>query len=152
MRMWCCATVAIAALVAIACDQGDGRVDSSTDPTPETTHDATPEPEPDPVDDVAPDPGVEVEPDVSAPCAPSWHPTSCGDCGGGGDSTGCWQDCSSCADGSTYRAECDTATSTCQCYIDDAPVCTCTPTHSPGDSMGCQPEEWGGANCCWNVG
>jgi hypothetical protein len=142
----------VVVLMLAACDQGDGATDSTTDPTPETTHDTTPEPEPDPADDPAPDPTVEAEPDGTAPCAPSWHPTSCGDCGGGGDGTGCWQDCTSCDDGSTYRAECDTATNICHCYIDDAEACTCTPTHSPGDSMGCQPEEWGGANCCWNVG
>jgi len=139
-----------------ACDQGDGESDSATDPTadlaPDATPDATPDAAPEVTPDAEPDPVVDAEPDGSAPCAPSWHPTSCGDCGGGGDGTGCWQDCSSCDDGSTYRADCDTATNTCHCTIDDAEVCTCTPTHSPGDSMGCQPEEWGGANCCWNVG
>jgi hypothetical protein len=89
-----------------------------------------------------------------ASCAPTWHPTSCSDCGGGGGGGSCYQDCtaSACGDGRRYRAECaDGVTTACHCFIDDVEVCTCTSSH-PTTAMGCEPEEWGGANCCWNVG
>jgi hypothetical protein len=87
-------------------------------------------------------------------CAPSWHPTACGDCLGGGGGSGCYQDCvaAACGDGRRYRAECDAASGVCRCLIDGAEVCTCVPANPPDGPLGCQPQEWGGANCCWNVG
>ena len=165
-------------VLAAACDQNEGAtdtaVDTPTDTVVDTGLDSVPDEGPDSVPDVGPDTAVDtatdtavdVGPDVppdtavdtgsdtTGDCGPSWHPTSCGDCGGGSDGTGCYQSCvpSSCGDGRGYMADCDTATMTCHCYIDDIEVCTCTPEYSPSGSMGCQPEEWGGANCCWNVG
>jgi len=86
-------------------------------------------------------------------CGPTWHPTSCGDCSGGSGGDTCYQDCAgaACGDGHDYRAECNGTTGVCRCLIDGVEACACTSTN-PIDVMGCEPEEWGGANCCWNVG
>jgi hypothetical protein len=141
-------------LLLVACDQGGAPGDAVVETAADTAGDPADEPSPDAVPDAAPDIPDAGDPEAAAPCAPSWHPTACSDCTGTGDASGCVQSCdaTACADGHAYRAECDTATMTCTCLIDGVEACTCTPVNSPGGAMGCQPEEWGGANCCWNVG
>jgi hypothetical protein len=84
-------------------------------------------------------------------CSASWKPTTCGDCQGSGSGSNCYQDCIKCGDGKTYRAECDGTAGTCKCLLDGVQICTCK-SKNPVSSLQCQPEEWGGANCCWNVG
>jgi hypothetical protein len=140
----------------VSCDQGDGSADTGTDSAPDTAADTSADTAVDAPEDTAPDvaedTGTEPESDTPSECGPSWHPTSCHDCSGGGSGGGCYQNCdgSACDDGRTYRAECEGTT--CSCLIDGVEVCTCTPSNPPDGPMGCQPEEWGGANCCWNVG
>ena len=92
---------------------------------------------------------------AEVPCAPVWHPFGagnyCSNCPGGGGGNGCWQECQGCPDGSVYRAECNTAVGICVCLIDGVEVCTCE-SANPQSEIGCQPEEYGGVICCWNVG
>lgn len=104
-------------------------------------------------DDGVAEDAAEAAEDGGGLCGPGWHPTSCGDCSGGSAGASCHQECTgtACGDGRTYRAECDGTSGTCNCLIDGAVVCTCTSAY-PIETLGCEPEEWGGANCCWNVG
>jgi hypothetical protein len=106
-----------------------------------------------PGDDSGAEDAVEAADDGGGTCGPHWHPTACGDCGGTWIGDTCNQGCdpASCGDGREYLAECDGTTHTCRCLIDGFEVCSCTSVN-PIDAMGCEPEEWGGANCCWNVG
>jgi len=106
--------------------------------------DATPEAVDAPSDD-------DAASDGAGTCGPSWHPTACADCLGSRTGNTCNQDCRRCEDGHEYFAECDGTTHTCRCLLDRVEVCTCTSANPVGD-MGCEPEEWGGANCCWTVG
>lgn len=89
----------------------------------------------------------------SLACMPSWHPTSCADCSGGSGGGECTQGCDpiSCGDGHYYFARCDDATHTCHCFVDMVEICACTFTE-PTTTLGCEPVEYGGSNCCWNVG
>jgi|GEM_PF-5469487 len=89
--------------------------------------------------------------DGTETCSPTWHPTNCGDCIGSLVGNTCNQSCNRCEDGREYLAECDGTTHTCHCSINGVEVCTCTSANPVGE-MGCEPEEWGGANCCWIVG
>jgi len=125
---------------------------------PDIPADETPLPDGTDTTDVTHDDAADAAEDPSGEepgetCGPHWHPTSCGDCGGSGIGDQCTQGCNpaSCGDGREYLAECDGTTHTCTCTIDGVEVCTCTSANPVGD-MGCEPEEWGGANCCWNVG
>lgn len=149
MREYCC-IVLICLLT--ACDQGDGTDDTGLDTTGDTVTDTADDTAADTADDIVHDTEEDTATDTAYECGPFWHPTSCSDCSGGGSGGSCHQECdgSACADGRTYRAEC-TGT-TCSCLIDGFEVCTCAPSNPPDGPMGCQPEEWGGANCCWNVG
>jgi hypothetical protein len=86
-------------------------------------------------------------------CWSGWQPTTCHDCSGNADATGCDQTCKapSCGDGKSYRAVCSSTTGLCQCFIDNVEVCSCK-SKITSNKLGCEPEKYGGQNCCWNVG
>ena len=113
------------------------------------------QPEADSDTDTDADTDADSDADTDVPCGADWEPFGsgvyCADCQGGGGGTSCWQECQGCPDGSVYRAECSGPDGTCSCLIDGVEVCTCTSSF-PDSAAGCQPEAWGGANCCWNVG
>ena len=113
-------------------------------------------------DDTAPpeaDADTDVDADTDAdtgnPCSPDWEPVgegqACANCTGKATPKYCDQRCYDCPDGHVYLAECDRVAGTCRCLIDDVEVCTCTSAF-PSSEYDCQPEAWGGANCCWIAG
>ena len=111
-------------------------------------------PEADADTDVDADSDTDTE-DTGYPCGPTWEPfgkgKGCGNCVGKATAKYCDQRCYDCPDGQVYLAECDRVAGTCRCLIDDVEVCTCTSAF-PSSEYDCQPEAWGGANCCWIAG
>lgn len=146
----------VLSLAVVAACSSDGTIpppDASSDgPTPDgASGDAAADASVDVVLD-APADGSEPA-DSGGSCGPTWTPTQCGNCGGQSSGTTCNQSCvaSSCGDGKAYAAQCDLSKGTCDCYIDQVKVCSCTIT-KPANPNGCEPESYGGVMCCWNVG
>ncbi|MBN1336438.1 MAG: hypothetical protein JXB39_10800 [Deltaproteobacteria bacterium] len=113
-------------------------------------------------DDSSPEADVDTDMDVDTdtedtgyPCGPTWEPFGegqyCAFCTGAVEPGYCDQLCYDCPDGHEYLAVCDRVAGTCRCLIDDVEVCTCTSAY-PDSEYDCQPEAWGGANCCWIAG
>jgi hypothetical protein len=114
-------------------------------------------------DDTAPEADTDSDSDVDTdtdvdtgyPCGPDWEPVgdgqACANCTGAVKPGYCDQRCYDCPDDHEYFAVCDRVAGTCRCLIDDVEVCACTSTW-PDSEYDCQPEAWGGANCCWIAG
>ncbi len=147
-------TMILAIALCTGCDQPSDDDDTTGQPDDDDVSDDD-SGDDDLSDDDAADDDTGDDDTTEIPCGPEYHPFGagnyCADCQSGGGGGSCYQSCIGCPDGSVYRAECDEASSGCVCFIDDVEVCTCTSTYSM-QQLGCQPEEWGGANCCWNVG
>jgi hypothetical protein len=123
----------------VACDGGSEHDDSHTDADADTDSDVD----------------TDTDVDTGYPCGPDWEPFGpknyCALCNGTQDAKACDQECINCPDGQVYLAECDRVAGTCRCLIDGVEICTCTSTY-PDSKWGCQPEAWGGVNCCWIAG